>query len=104
MAQHHIIIDAVNSVVHCFIYHIDVELKACQLQLLLSTALQRKIISVLLTGLSEYRVRDMVLSVLSPPPARVRETPDNVDHILLQRGLIAINWLITVAKVFPHGS
>lgn len=48
-AQHCLIIDADNTVVHYFIYHIDVELKACQLKLLLSTALQRRIILVLLT-------------------------------------------------------
>lgn len=48
-AQHCIIIDPENSVVHCFIYHIDMELKACQLQFLPSAALQRRIILVLLT-------------------------------------------------------
>lgn len=47
--QHCVIIDADKSVLHCFIYHIDVEVEACQLELLLSTALQGRIILVLLT-------------------------------------------------------
>lgn len=44
-----VIIDPDNSVLHCFIYHIDVELKVCQLELRLSTALQGRIILAILT-------------------------------------------------------
>lgn len=91
--------------VHCFIYHIDVELKACQLELLLSTALQKKIILVLLTVSIVWiqsqghtsEAQCSLHSVLSQVSQR------NIIFFFLEHSLIIINWLIMTAKVFPHG-
>lgn len=108
-AQHCIIIDAENSVLHRFIYHIDVELEPCQLELLLSAALQRRIILELSTVStvwlqSQGHASKASCSLHSVLDQRGGEISDNADHDLLEPCLIIITWLIMMAKVFPRGA
>lgn len=101
--QHCVIIDADKSLLHCFTYHIDVELKACQLALLLSAAFQGRIILALLTislvwAKSQPHTSEAQSSVRSALCRLTGNVPNDADDIFLERCLKLINRLIMMGK------